>query len=76
MAQPYIVFVFDSQCPRGGWQDVLRKTPNGDVWRFETFEEAAATAQAYCTAYFPNRGRFQVVDITKAKFIGSGGFSD
>lgn len=74
MERPYIVFVFDAQHPKGGWQDVLRKQSDGEVWRFATFEDAAAAGRAYWQAHFPDHGRFQVVDLREGKFVGSGGF--
>ncbi|MBP6886135.1 MAG: hypothetical protein KBC02_02740 [Candidatus Pacebacteria bacterium] len=76
MEKRFIVFVFDARHPKGGWQDVLRRAPGGDVLFFGSFEEAATAGHAYWKEHFPEHGRFQVIDMEAGKFIGSGGFSD
>jgi len=71
MTKPYVVFVFDTDKPLGGWDDVLKK--DDEVLFFTTGREAADAGRAYWKANFPNSGKFQVIDVQSGKLEGTGG---
>jgi hypothetical protein len=69
----YVVFVFDTKKPLGGWSDVLKE--DGKARYFTDERLAARAGKDYAKSVFTKSWRYEVVEVTTGRLMGSGGYN-